>query len=330
MAILLIARHRAGDKRGLREAVIACAVIVVALIPEMLRVWRYATQNNAFHWLAQLDPKGFVDLLGAQWLAGATVALLLIVVGARWRALARLARQDKAGAAIVAVLVAQPLLLWGFGAVLVPVLMPRTMLPSLVGVGVLLALLVMGLPQRARLAVGGIMIGLMLMATVAGGLTRPKEQWRRVKAVLGGADRNQDLVLACPLWKVPALMAATRGIDGAPLVSPDGGRLILIERHIGAEEQWDRLFYRRAYAAFLAPALKTAPPAAGTTVVPARALFVVTSECGPVETKAIGDWAGEHRVEQRWTSAAQDDHAGIVIERWRLARPRAVTVGVVR
>jgi mannosyltransferase len=330
LAILLIARHRGGDRGQWREAVVASAVIIIALVPEMLRVWRYATQNNAFHWLTQLDLKGFADLLAGQWLSGITVALLLVMVGARWRDLSRWARQDRAGAAIVAVLVAQPMMLWGFGRLTLPVLMARSMLPSLVGVGLLIALLVMSLPARARLAVGGIAVALTLLATVAGGLVRSKEQWAATRAVLATADRKQDLILACPMWKVPALMAATRGIDGAPMATPNSGRVQLIERHVGAEARWDRLYYRRAYTGFIAPALRVAAPVSESVTVPVRTLFVVTSECGPAERKAIGDWAGAHRVERRWTSPARGDRAGIMVERWRLAVPRAVEVHVVR
>lgn len=330
MAILVVARHREGKPPGQRNASLACAAIVVAVIPETLRVWRYATQNNAFHWLDQLGLRGFVDLLGAQWLAGATVGLMMIAVAARWRALATWSRQDKVGAAIVAVLVAQPLALWWFGYALLPVLMPRTMLPSLVGVGLLIALIVMSLPVRARMAVGVIVVGAMLAATVAGGLVRPKEEWRRARGVLATADRGRDLVIACPFWKVPSLMAVTRRIDGAPMATPNMGRLQLIERHIGAEPRWEKLFYQRAYAGILAPALKLERPREGMIAVPARAVYVVTSECGPEESKAIRDWAGTYRVERRWTSPAAADHAAIMIERWVLARPRTVKLSVVR
>lgn len=337
MGILMLRRTRANDKEALREAGLASGAIFIATIAEMSRVWRYATENNAFHWLKQPDAGDFAELVASQWFAFGNIALsgiaaLLLVVCAivHRRALATWARRDPAGALILAALLLQPLVLWLFGYLLSPVIMPRTLLASVPAVGIFIALLLAPLGGRARPVAGVAILGAALAATLVGGVVRPKEQWRGARAVLARADPARDLIVACPFWKAPALMAATRGLASAPLATPVDGRLLLVERQLGREPQWDRLTYARVYAAVLAPALGVEPPAEVRTMVPMTSLFVVTSECGEVERAAIANWAGRFTLVQRWTSEGRPEHAGITIERWTLDGPRTAAIRVAR
>lgn len=337
LAILLFLASRPRQKGARREAMVTCLAVVVAAIPEARRVWRYATENNAFHWLQQLDLAGFVKLVASEWLplgapwvsAFAALALLGLALRDREAHVAG-ARHDPSGGLVVGALLLQPLALWLFGFFLLPVLMFRTMLPSLPAAGILIATLLAPLALPWRMLAGSFFVGAALLATTSDGLVRPKEQWNATRRVLAQAEAAGTLIVACPFWKAPALMSATRGLKSAPLMTPMNGRMLLIENRFGENPEWDRVVFGRVYAALLAPALGVAPPSETHGAMQASALFVLTSECGQVEEDAIAEWAGPHAVVQRWTSAAQLDHAGIVIERWQLAQPRTLPVSVAR
>ena len=326
-----------GSDEGRRQRWLAIAVIVVAAMPEMRRVVRYATENNAFHWLKQPDLAGFAELVATQWLpiggvVASSIAAAALVLLAIWqrRVLRTWAARDLAGALIVAALLLQPLALWLFGFQVAPVIMERTILPSLPAVGLFVAVLIAPLGGRVRLLGGGAILAAMLGATLIGGPVRPKEEWKAARAVLRSADPERDLIVACPFWKVPALMAATRGMRSAPLVTPFLDHMRLIERRMGAEPRWERLFYERVFLTLNARPLGITPPAETETVVPVRSLFLVTSECSAEERQAIAGWADGFVVEQRWIAEPRPGHAGIAVERWALDRPRFVRLTVAR
>jgi hypothetical protein len=333
MLILLIERSRARHAGGQRDAIIACAAIAVAIIPELLRTYQYATQNYAFHWLEQPDPAEFVRMVATSWFASpwaamsiAGLALLLAVSVVRRRMLGTWARANRGAAMILAALVLQPIALWLFGYGLAPIIMPRTILPSLVGAGLLIAVLVTVRPVRWSTQAGVAVIGITLVITLASALPRRKEHWPMARAALGHADAKLDLIIVCPMWKAPPLMAATRDMRAAPLATPSNGGLQLIEQSLGADPAWDQLYFRRVFRPVQASALGLATPAMRQLAVPVRDLYVVTSECVDKEEAAIARWAGPHRVVHRWTSPPIAAQSGIMIERWTLARPRRVTL----
>jgi hypothetical protein len=195
-------------------------------------------------------------------------------------------------------------------------------------VGIAVALLLATLAPRARHLVGGGVLAALLAATLIGGTMREKEQWRAALAALAGADPRRDLIVACPFWKAPALMAASRGTRSAPLATPAGASMRLVERHLGATPQWDRLFYERIFRPHNAAAMGMTLAPGARVAVPMARLFVVTSECSREERAAIAGWTGAATLEGRWSSPKRRGHAGIAIERWRLARPRRVELAV--
>ena len=335
--ILVVESRRRGDPRRAVAAGLATVAVVVGVVPEVQRAWRYATENNAFHWLEQPDLGGFFTLVGSLWfpfgplaLSGLAAALLVLLAVRQRQALAAWARRDPAAALILAALLLQPLGLWLFGFLVSPVIMPRTVLPSLAGVGLLVALLLQPLPARVRGSCGAAILAAALAATLLSGPVRRKEPWGAARRVLARADMASDLIVACPMWKAPALMAATRGLNSAPLATRLGGRLVLIEGALGAEPRWERLFYSRAYRAVLARPMGVEPPAETASAVPVRSLVLVSSECEAEERAALGAQAAPFTVTRRWTGAASPGHAGITIERWVLDQPRTLALSVAR
>jgi hypothetical protein len=314
--LLLFAMRRVRKMR-------AADVIAIGFIPELWRMWRYTTEANAFVWLAQPGTTDFVRLLATQWTTlpwfgpalAALLALLAAAVVQRHR-LAKWGRADPAGAAIIVILLLQPVALWLFGLAL-PVLMPRTMLFSALGVALLLGLLVSTTRDRLGWTIGSAVLVAALVTTLVAGPVREKEPWRGAGEALAAADPKLDLILACPYWQVPALMAATRGRSGAPLATPEAKFPRLVEERLGEAQGWERLLYRRAYESVYAPALGIAPAVMRRNVRNVRDLIVLTSECNESDIAAMRRWAGPHRTELLWSGAATQEHAGIRVERWQ-------------
>ncbi len=329
-ALALAMLLKLSPRRGV--ALLASGVVIVMAIPEMARVLRYATEANAFHWLAQPGPGDFIRLLLDQWFAFGAVALsagfaaVLVVVGVARRApFVTWVRSNRASALILAALLLQPFALWLFGFVVSPVLMERTMLPSLPAVGIAIAV-ILPAAGAARFAIVLAVLSAALTATLVGGTVRSKEAWRATRPILARADPARELIITCPNWKAPALMAATRGLRSAPLVTVAAGRMRLIERQLGGELAWDRAYHANIFVPDRAPALGIATPAARAMVVESEALLLVLSECSPEERAAIAGWANGFSIRQRWTSGAGENHAAIVIERWRLDEPHMLTL----
>lgn len=325
---LLILRVEAGRRGIVRDAWIAAALIVAAFIPEAWRIVRYATEANAFHWLVQPGPAGFARLLAAQWLPGGWLFMLFFVASLAGFAvmgrhfLTNWAHANRAAALILAALLVQPLALWLFGFIVSPVLMPRTMQPSLPAVGLGIALLLTDWPRR-RAVFAAMWLGTALAATLLGGTTRPREDWGGAARIMVRAS-SADLVVACPYWKAPALMAASRGEGKAPLAMWVGGRMRLVEPRMGAEPRWDQLFYDRVFVPQHAKVLGIAAPVARPVTLAPRAIWLVTSECSADERAAIAAWATAAPFALLWQSPALGDRAAVRVERAVAMRPLAL------
>ena len=335
--ILIFESEIARCKRAQQQAWLACAAIAIAAIPEMRRIVRYATENNVFHWLDQPDLAGLGRLVLEQWLPlggliGSTIAAASLILLAVWQrgALRAWIIRDRAGAMILAALLLQPLALWVFGFWVTPVIMARTMLPSLAGVGLVIAVLMAPLGTRSRAIGGTAIIGVLLAATLLGGTARPKEEWRAVRPILARADPARDLIIVCPYWKAPALMAATRDLRSAPLATGFDDHMRLLERHMGVEPRWEHLFYSRLFFTSNAGRLGIAPPADKRTIVPVHSLYLVMSDCSAVERTVIANWAKRFTISERWIAEGRPEHAATVIERWTLERPRSVELRLAR
>lgn len=338
---LLILRVDAGRGRqpgAVRDAWLVAGATILAGLPEAVRVVRYATGDNRFQWLQQPDLAGLAKIVAEQWIPfgatllapGALIAVLLLAFRGR-TFLVNWAGKNCAAAFILAALLLQPLAVWAFGFLVSPVVMPRTILPSIPAVGLLIALLIDPLKFRNRVAAGVAVAGLALAATLIGGTMRAKEDWEGAATALKSTQgRGADLVIACPYWKAPALMAATRGGGSTALAAQIAGQMRLIETRLGREKRWDRLYFDRVYWPNHAAQLGIAVPPDRTAGMAVSSVGLVMSECSSQERAAIMAWMGPARLEDRWSAPAVEDHAGIVVERWTFDAPRTLHFAVTR
>ncbi|MDQ3078040.1 MAG: glycosyltransferase family 39 protein [Pseudomonadota bacterium] len=314
LLILRVKSGRTSEQGALRDCWLTCGLIVLAAIPEARRVLRYATEANAFHWLRQPSPPEFARLLSDQWLPFGTtalivvIALLLVLLAIRSRRfMTAWAQDNRAAVLILAALLVQPLALWLFGFFVSPVVMARTMLPSLPAVGLLIALIIDPLRPRPRLFAGLIIAAVVLTATLVGGTVRSKEGWAGVRSILKEAE-PEALIVVCPHWKGPALMAATREIGAGPLAMWVTGRMKLVEQRLGKERRWDRLYFDRVF-------IQSKPSNEQIVQLRPGEIWLVASECSPAELAAIASWMGPMGVQQRWHLPADGGHAAITVAR---------------
>lgn len=335
LLILRIGAGRSTEPQALRDSRWAVIALCLLALPEIRRVIRYTTEANAFGWLAQPNGKEFGALLLSQWLPQAgplVVAIMLItLLFLAFRArifLSDWLRREPTAAFTLAALLLQPIMLWIFGFIVSPVVMPRTMLPSVPAVGLLLALLLAPLRLRLALAAGGAMILLALLSTAANGPMREKEDWNGAARFLARSVRPESgLIVICPNWKAPALMAATRGLNLAPFTSAGYDRMRLIEDHLGQEPDWDIVYFQRMFLPLRSP--KSERLEDSVTVSPSS-FWLVSSECPDVERKAVLTWAGPAQPKERWSAPARNGHAGIVIQRWERYTPSGLRLVVTR
>ncbi len=338
MPALLILRIEAGrstEPQALRDGKWAILVVGLLALPEIRRVIRYTTEANAFGWLAQPNGKEFGALLLSQWLPQAgpfVVAIMLMtLLFLAFRARTFLSEwvvRQPAAALTLAALLLQPIMLWIFGFIVSPIVMPRTILPSVPAVGLLLALLLAPHRLRLALAAGGAMILFALLSTATNGPMRDKEDWNGSARFLAQSVRPEsDLIVICPNWKAPALMAATRGLNLAPFTSAGYDRMRLIEKRLGQEPDWDVAYFQRMFLPLRSPKPEQLEDSA--TVYPSS-FWLVSSECPDVERKAVLAWAGPARPKERWSAPARNGHAGIMIQRWERNTASGLRLAVTR
>jgi len=339
LLILRICLPRGAGREGMRETWLAIAAVVLLCVPEAGRVVRYAAAANGFNWLTQLSPLGFVELLARQWLpagissigrwAGLVLVAALAGLGLMQRkAIAEWARRRPEAPLIIAALCLQPLALWLFGYVVSPVLMERTMLPSLIGVALLLTLLVEVLERPARQIATGALLIAAAGSLVPTGTVRVKEDWR-------GADRQlattqSQLIIVCPYWQAPALLAAGAGERGVPLATLSAKGIELVSREAGDRGAWHRNFYQRVHLAQSPIAVSEAPASAMARRGAVSEIIMVTGTCSAGEKESLSRWFQPNRVEPIWTSRRADTDVVIRIDRWHADTPRPLNLVVHR
>jgi mannosyltransferase len=339
LLILRICLPRAAGREAMREAWLAIAVVVLMSVPEAGRVARYATAANGFNWLTQLSPLGIVDLLARMWLpagvspigrwAGLVLVAALAGLGLiRRKVIAEWARQRPQAPLIIAALCLQPLALWLFGYVVSPVLMERTMLPSLIGVALLLTLLVQLLERPARQIVTGAVLVAALGSLAFTGTVRAKEDWRGAERQL--AATQSPLIIACPYWQAPALLAAGAGAGRVPVATLSAKGIELVSQEAGDRGTWHRHFYRRVHLAQSAIAVSEAPAPATTRRIWVSEFTLVTGTCTAREREALSTWFRPDRVDRIWQSRAPDSGVVIRIQRWHSNEPRPLRLVVHR
>jgi 4-amino-4-deoxy-L-arabinose transferase-like glycosyltransferase len=339
LLILCVCLPRASGRVAMREAWLAIAVVVLWSLPEAGRVVRYATAANGFNWLAQLSPLGFVELLARIWLPagispiGRWAGLCLVAALAglaliRRKAIAEWARRQPQAPLIIAALCLQPLALWLFGYEVSPVLMERTMLPSLIGVALLLTLLVEYLEGPTRYIVTGALLIAAAGSLALAGTVRAKEDWRGAERQLT-ATKSQ-LVIVCPYWQAPALLAAGSGEVRVPVATLSAKGIELVSREAGDRGAWHRNFYQRVHLAQSPIPVSEAPAPATVRRGAVSEIVMVTGTCTAEEREALSRWFHPDKVEPIWTSRRADTDVVIRIERWSAASPRQLSLIVHR
>jgi len=347
--ILVSATLRTRPKRCFAEAGVALAAMALLAIPGLVRLSREVSTPDAFHWLPQQGPAGFlgttadlllpaglwanpwIEALGLGGLAKAAIGtglvagLVLLLVRAT-RARPRPWAGHPATVAVTLAFLALPLLLWLFGYVARPLFMPRTILFAIPGM-ILLIVAAVGAfrSERAQLAASAIAIAAFLLPIPRHGTTREKEDWRGADAALSGRVRPGDLILVCPAWKYPALRHATAQPVPAPALVPSGPAPLLLERPFGSDPRWARTYF----VSVTEPVMRSwiggpvQPHRRGQiALAPGAAVWLVASECPAEEMSSLGRWlGGAVGWTKIWESPATPDHAGIRIGRYAPARP---------
>lgn len=231
---------------GRRQTVTPLLLTAVLAVPEMMRLARYSA--GPFMWLAQATPAQAADTLAKALLPfrPGSVWLLLAALLIGWRAWANRssirgwARANSGAATAILILAAVPLLAWLFGLVSRPVFMTRTILVSVPGFLLAMALLLKFEQRVARFAVVGTYAASLLIT----GTTRPKENWDQVAERVVG-----DPVLMCQPGEVAAMRHILAGNNRIFLYRKDG----LAEMPSG---RWQRSYFevmtdpRQSYEAF--------------------------------------------------------------------------------
>ena len=335
LLILRLCLPRSAGRAGPREALTVIAAVVLASVPEARRVVRYEAETNAFQWLHQPGPSGFLNLLAeqwlplgispaARWLGLALVALLAGIALVERTTIAAWARRQPHAPLIIAALCLQPLALWLFGYGVSPVLMERTILPSLVGIALLLALLVESLGHPARKIATGVLLLASAGSLALTGTVRAKEDWRGAARQLATAEL--PLIVVCPLWQAPALLAARANSSGVPIATLGQHGMVLLSPSGRDRVPWDRAIYQRLFRAQFASIVGEAPPPARTRRVSVSELTMVVATCSPGEIATLSDWFRPAQVDRLWQSRRADTGTVIRVERWRSASPRTLTL----
>lgn len=352
--ILISVTSRTRPKAFVTEAGIAVAAMALFALPGIVRLIREVSTPDAFHWLAQQGPAGFLstsaDLLlpaglwanplteayGLEGVAKAVVAIGL-VAGLAWLLLrARQARPDLAArqpgtVAVVLAFLALPLLIWLFGYIARPLFMPRTILFAIPGMILLIVAAIGGFrSERARMVASVLAVAAFLLPALLHGTTREKEDWRGANAALAGRVRPGDLILVCPGWKYPALRHAAAGPLPAPAMIPLEPEPILQEQSFGSDPQWERTYFQSVTEPVMRSWIGGTArphPRGRMEMAPGASLWLVGSECTPEEmanlARRFAMSSGWTRI---WESPATPDHAGISVGRYVLATRLAAPV----
>jgi hypothetical protein len=335
MPLALWATFRRGTPSQKRLFLVWAVVMALGAGIEVQRLlWRTAL-GGGFVWLSQASPLDALATWGRALLPlgpldsrAVSIATLFVAAGligwrlaanrdelGAWRA------EHGVGAWTIAIMLVAPLGVWLLGFVLVPIFMPRTILLGIAGFILLLALVV-HLERKPWLAPA--LVLLFASSLILTGPVRQKEDWSAVAASLKTNVRVREVIVACPDWKYPALRHAITASLPAPALTMFGDRMVLMEATIGRNNSWMRDYFRT----FLEPPLRllmkqpTAPPTRPAMLPPLRRAWLVESECGAEQRRAIQAWLGQGNWSLALTSPATGQHAAIRIWRFDAERPR--------
>ena len=331
--LLRLAADRQRRRVEPREMLVTILAMLPFLALELRRIYVFRSEQNSFAWLTQLSPGRTVQILGEQWLpfaktGGWPIAVvglggLLVLLWVARKPLTLWARNSPLQAMIIVTLLLSPLGLWLLGVIAAPVAMPRTFLPASVGFAALTGIAIASLRRPVGNLIAAGVVGLSLSSTLVIGTTRHKEQW----AEAGALTRNAPLVLTCPTWKTPSLMAATSGVDW---VVTSLGDHALVVRQTGDTASWDRLYFDRVQRLGHYPMRRDRPVQLVPRPIAATSLLFVASDCSKIERDAFARWAGLERSTILWSSPRTEDAADIRVEQWYLNGAAPLDAWIVR
>lgn len=348
-SLLIIAFVVTRGRKWLREAAVTFAVMAVLALPGVVRALTQMEVGHDFNWLQQPGPATFVSTVADFFLPiglwdnrltnGLDIRLAakavfigifgLTIMAALWKnraAIGAFVAADRFTSAAIAMFFVFPLVFWLAGYAVKPLFLGRTILFCIVGAILILVLLVRAQPERRRLAVSSLLLGIWLVSTLAYGMMREKEDWRGANRFLATAMAPDDILVVCPSFYYPALRHPVAGIHGrAALASnartPD---LTLLEPGLGASATW-----AQDYLASLHRFLPM--PDTVLQLAPGQAIWRVDGVCwdGIAESEALDRLLApiDAAPQALWSQKAKyDDH--ILIRRYAVREPRQITVKV--
>ncbi|MCO4053819.1 MAG: hypothetical protein HEQ16_07165 [Bosea sp.] len=267
--MLLGAALAAPDRKArLTEVALAYGIMAICAVPGLLWIlagYRYGHEH--VEWLQQPGPVQFMSRVAEiylprgfwnlPWISGPEERLViksvvaaaggLGLIAAVVRALPVLkARFPRHRLALLLVLsyLAAPVVIWIVGFVSLPVLLARTVLYSLPGFILLLAIL---LPAEGKWALRAplAILGIYLASTIIEIPRREKDDYRGAADHLAAHLRAGDVILVCPSYDYPGLRHATQAVIPAPVLAVMGDDKILqLEAALGSDLRWDESFHR--------------------------------------------------------------------------------------
>jgi hypothetical protein len=287
--LLLVTALAASDRPArLAEVALACAIMAMCAIPGLLWIlagFRYGHEH--VEWLQQPGPvqyvsrvaeiylpRGFWNLPGVEGPDKRLMIKAVVVTVGGLGLIAAVARTLPALRAkfaknrlvflLVAAYFAAPFLLWMVGFVALPVLLARTVLYSLPGFILLLAIM---LPAEGKWAIRAplVILGLYLTSTIIEIPKREKDDYRGAAEYLAAHVRAGDVILVCPAYDYPGLRHATGSVIPAPVLTVRAEDQILqLEPALGSDARWAESFRRLVQVpeleARLGARLGAAPP----------------------------------------------------------------------
>lgn len=312
---------REGSARERRKFAAAAGLMLIAAIPELLRLYRRVSLGGGFVWLKQASPTEFLATLSDSllpkglWTNGLITApnpvralLLLVVVGLlMWRlARGRGVHWDEDRGLVIAcsILLVSPLAIWLLGFLLVPMFMPRTILIAIPG----FVILVPAVLERERYWASAAVMAAYAVSLLFAGTAREKEDWGPIAAALKSGLRPGDVLISCARWKYAALRHAAGEPWAVPAIGPMWGREFLLDS--GSTDWIDRFF--RIHEQAPASARDRHPPkVVRLSFKPSGRAWLVDSECSSGSFQAIRSWAGASSWDVIAHAPARRQHAGI-------------------
>ena len=303
--LTLLATSVSRGHRERRMVRVAALLLTFFAVPELVRAFTYARIGH-FDWLSQARPidvfATWIELIlpAGRWTDGSKAADLaswqiIAAIGSiaflAWRItslkreLARWVRDHRELAMQLAVLLLMPLIIWMVGFIAKPVFMLRTTLPGAIGFALLFGVVVeCERSLRSALLLVLCFATASAMSLALSGTVRSKSGWDGAARVLAANARSGDVVMMCPFWNAPALMAAAHP-DVMPmrLLIPEEGGATEVERSLGGDARWARQFYH----SFWVWTQLGRAPSSRTKVISVNRLWSITEACEGHERKEL-------------------------------------------